>query len=99
MRDATKVVQALELMPYLSILSLHTLAPSLEATLQVCPSEFEASTLVPLTVASTRKWPSLLGTVASTAGNDLVGAVPFSSRAAQRQTHSREHRQMQLSLH
>ena len=33
MRDATKVVQALELMAYLSILSLHTLAPSLEATL------------------------------------------------------------------
>ena len=83
-------------MPYLSILFLHTLAPSPETALQVCPSE--ASTLVPSTVASTRKWPSLLGIVASTAGTDLVGAVPFSSRAAQRQTHSREHRQMQLSL-
>ena len=68
-------------MSHLAILALHTPAPPLEAALQFCSSE--ASTPVSPRVASTRKWSTLPGKVAGTADNHSVGAVTFSSRAAQ----------------
>ena len=68
-------------MSHLAILALHTPAPPLEAALQFCSSE--ASTPVSPQVASTRKWSTLPGKVAGTADNHSVGAVTFSSQAAQ----------------